>query len=189
MTNKTDEPYQHHLQNITFTPIFILGLHRSGTSILYKILAETQHFNITTAYHILNYDELITNHLNHQETQAKQQLNNYFKSQGISDRKIDKIKVTADYAHEYVYVFMKHHLPNQLTPQNKELFDTLCKKIQYISENNKPLLLKNPFDFANFFTIITNGCLITDTRLNGSNMQFFGYSNGLNSQTHSHIRR
>ena len=48
---------------------------------------------------------------------------------------------------------MKHHLPNQLTPQNKELFDTLCKKIQYISENNKPLLLKNPFDFANFFTI------------------------------------
>ena len=37
-----DKKHLEKLENIEFQPVFILGLHRSGTSILYKILIATK---------------------------------------------------------------------------------------------------------------------------------------------------
>ncbi len=40
-----DDEYIKLVEDASFEPIFIMGLHRSGTSILYKMLGETGNFN------------------------------------------------------------------------------------------------------------------------------------------------
>ena len=69
-----DDHYLHKLDGISFMPIFIMGLHRSGTSILYKMLGATRHFNTVTAYHILKYDELLYNFTKNKEKTVKRAL-------------------------------------------------------------------------------------------------------------------
>jgi hypothetical protein len=53
-----------------------MGLHRSGTSILYKMLGETGNFTIFTIYHILEYDKLLYYHANNLEEEKKRKINN-----------------------------------------------------------------------------------------------------------------
>ena len=76
-----DKQYLQKLENIDFQPVFILGLNRSGTSILYKMLTATQCFNSVTAYHIICYDQLIYNKINNKEEAAKDILNKRFESE------------------------------------------------------------------------------------------------------------
>ena len=133
-----------------------MGLHRSGTSILYKMLGETKKFSILTLYHVIYYNELIYNHVNKIETRKKQELNNLIIKRGIKTRKTDHMTVNADYPHEYMYIFSEQGYTWKINEKNKVLFETLCKKLKYISENNNPILLKNPHDFANFVFIKQN---------------------------------
>jgi len=63
------------------------------------------------------------------------------------------MKVTADYVHEYCYIFSKKGYKNKLDNKNNKLFEMLCRKLTYTSKENKPVLLKNPYDFANFIFI------------------------------------
>ena len=148
-----DNPYLERLKDFKYKPIFILGLHRSGTTILYKMLGESKNFNIVKAYHILNYSELLYNKINSIEEKSIQDLNNYFKEMGITNRRIDKMQINADFPQEYVYLFERNNLPNRLSDKNINIFETFCKKISFISENNLPILLKNPYDFSNFIHI------------------------------------
>ena len=155
MKNKKslDQKYLQKIENIEFQPVFILGLHRSGTSILYKMLTTTGRFNSVTAYHIINYDELLNNSVNGNEDIAKKKLTNFFKEQNQSDRGIDRLKITADFAEEYGFLLAERTLASRIVNKNKTLFSDMCKKIQFISGNNKPILLKNPLDFSNFLCI------------------------------------
>ena len=148
-----DDKYINKLKDVNFNPIFILGQHRSGTSILYKMLGQTGQFNILTAYHILKYDELLDIFENNLEKKKIDEINKLFISKGITTRKTDNMQVTADYAHEYMYIFLKRNYPWKINSKNKELFDEICKKLKYISNNNLPILLKNPHDFTNFIYI------------------------------------
>ena len=99
--NDLDEKYLYLLNKVDFTPIFIMGEHRSGTTLLYKILVETECFNFVKAYHIIKYKKILSNHVNDIENQAYQELDDQLKSLGINDRVIDKLKVTPDFPEEY----------------------------------------------------------------------------------------
>ena len=155
-TTTLDDKYIDKIQNLSFQPVFILGLHRSGTTILYKLLNETKEFNVFTLYHLLYYDSLLYNYINNVEEKKKNELNRLLKEKNIVTRKTDHISVTADYEHEYVYIFSERNLPSKITNKNKQLFEELCKKLVFISGNNKPILLKNPYDFPNFLFIKQN---------------------------------
>jgi hypothetical protein len=148
-----DDKYLDKIKNIQFEPVFIMGLHRSGTTILYKMLAETGKFNILTAYHVIFYDELLYNHINGIEEKKKEEFNNLLIEKGIITRKTDNVKVSADYAHEYLYIFTERGYPWTIATENKEFFEEMCKKFKFISENNNPILLKNPYDYSNFIFI------------------------------------
>ncbi len=152
--NNLDSKYLDKIKNIKFKPVFIMGLHRSGTSILYKLLGETKKFNVVNAYHMVYYDQLLYNHENNLEEKFKQQLNQKLQQKNNEDRGIDKLKVYADLPEEYVFIITRKTLLRYINPLNKDIFIEMCKKIQYISENNKkPLILKNPYDFPNFLYI------------------------------------
>ncbi|MBN1861217.1 MAG: sulfotransferase [Candidatus Thermoplasmatota archaeon] len=148
-----EEEYLKDLAYVSFTPIFILGVHRSGTSILYKMLVATGCFNPVTAYHLINYDELLSNHHEQKEAIVKQQLTDTLRKDGSFDRGIDRLKVTADFAEEYGFLLGRLTMKMAITKKSVPLFTDLCKKIQFIAGNNKPLLLKNPYDFPNFLYI------------------------------------
>jgi len=148
-----DQNYIQDLEQIDFQPVFILGMHRSGTSILYKMLSATGNFNPVTAYHLINYNELLYNYHQNKEEQAKQELTESLRKNGVSDRGIDRLKVTAEFAEEYGFLLNKKTIQMFITRKNIALFTEMCKKIQFIAGNDKSILLKNPYDFPNFLYI------------------------------------
>lgn len=152
MCSGKDQRYISQIKNIKFKPIFILGMHRSGTSILYKMLASTGHFNIVTAYHILYYDSLIYNHLKGKEEDVKKRFNQLLRELGQSNRVIDRMKIDANFPEEYGFL-LNRVIPTGINKRNLPLFIEMCKKIQFISDIKKPLLLKNPWDFSNFLFV------------------------------------
>ena len=152
-TFEKDDYYKNVLNNVAFQPIFIMGLHRSGTSILYKMLAETNCFNIVTAYHILNHSELLYNYFNNIEKKAKEDLTDFFKKQSQDDRIIDQLKINSDFPEEYGFLLNKKKNKFTLNQETLSIFIEFCKKIQLITKFDRPLLLKNPWDFLNFLYI------------------------------------
>jgi hypothetical protein len=148
-----DEQYLYLLEDVDFTPVFILGDHRSGTTILYQILAATDCFNFLRAGQIINYDRILHDRLNGTEEQTRQDLYNLFQSLGISDRLLDKVKPTPDLPEEYGFILENAGYEPHLNSENLFLFLQLCKKIQFVSHRDKPILLKNPWCFTHFLTI------------------------------------
>ncbi|EDX82930.1 hypothetical protein S7335_108 [Synechococcus sp. PCC 7335] len=59
--NSPDSPHLNMLKDVEVAPIIILGDQRSGTTLLYKTLADTGCFNVVRAYHIIKYDEILSN--------------------------------------------------------------------------------------------------------------------------------
>ncbi len=148
-----DHKYLHKIKNVDFTPIFILGMERSGTSILYKILSETNCFNNITSYHVINYSELLYNHINNTEKKAKKELQSLFRKKLQFERGIDKLKIMPDFPEEYRFILNRKTGVDHINNKSKPSFKEMCKKIQFISEKNRTILLKNPRDFTNFLTI------------------------------------
>jgi hypothetical protein len=153
MSPQPDDVYLTELEQVSFRPVFILGLHRSGTSILYKMLTATGCFNPVIAYHLLRYDQLLRDFHTKQTKTAQTKLTQSLVQQGLSDRGIDRLSITADFAEEYGFLLGTRTIGMSLTSRNLALFIELCKKIQFIADNDKPVLLKNPYDFANFLYI------------------------------------
>jgi hypothetical protein len=148
-----DEPYLPLVQDVHFDPIFILGDHRSGTTLLYKLLVATQCFNFVTAYHLIRYDEILSNHVSRIEDRGREALNQLFKSLGLRDRIIDGVAVTPDLPEEYGFILPNARYRPQLSPGNLPGFIELCKKVQFVSDSERLLLLKNPWDFLNFMYV------------------------------------
>lgn len=149
-----DQPYLERLNNISFQPVFIMGDHRSGTTLLYQLLGLSNCFNPVTAYHLTQYPELLANHIQNRTTEAKQQLQRRFDTLGLTDRKIDGVQVSPDLTEEYGFLFHGSGQRPQINPQTVGLFTELCQKIQFISENSRPILLKNPWDYFRNFVYV-----------------------------------
>lgn len=81
------------------------------------------------------------------------ELTEIFKEKGLRDRGIDRLQITADFAVEYGFLLGKKTFQMNLNSKNLTLFTELCRKIQFISGNDNPILLKNPYDFSNFLFI------------------------------------
>ncbi len=153
INNIPDEAHLHLLDQVDFSPIFIMGDHRSGTTALYQILVETGCFNYVNAYHIIKYDEILDNYINGNQEETYQALETLFKSLEISDRVFDKVKPTPDLPEEYGFILKNSGYESYLNPENLLLFKELCQKIQFTSYPQKPLLLKNPWCFPHFMYI------------------------------------
>jgi hypothetical protein len=162
MPPEPDHKLLHLLEGVSFQPIFIVGDHRSGTTLLYKILAETQSLQVLTAYHVIEYDQILTNHQAGLETQAKEALAARFKALGLSNRIIDNVPVGPDAPEEYGFVLEDSRRP-RVRPANAERMVEICRKLQVTGAGHKPLLLKNPWDalsFAYLKTCFPNAKLI-----------------------------
>lgn len=145
-----DSPLLPRIEGMEINPVFVMGQHRSGTTILYKILADTGHFNITSVFHILNHDRLLYLHDKGQEEAARAQLRGHFESLGLKDREFDSIKISDSTPEEYAYALPHQGRKPRLTWENLDAFETFCRKVQFTQDPGRALLLKNPFDTVNF---------------------------------------
>ncbi|MEL6555392.1 MAG: sulfotransferase [Cyanobacteria bacterium J06621_11] len=154
MNQPPDQSYLNLLEDVPVNPIFILGDHRSGTTLLYKTLVETGCFNAVRAYHVINYDEILSNYVLQREAAAIGTLKQRFETLGICDRKIDNVPATPTLPEEYGFI-LKNSEGEQscITTETLSIFQQLCQKIQYISDPNKPLLLKNSWDYGQFLQV------------------------------------
>jgi hypothetical protein len=148
--NPIDDHHAHRLENVRFDPVFILGAHRSGTTVLYQMLQATGSFNVVTVYHIVNYDEILDNHLSGRAEAAKSALGALLRGQGVSDRAIDGVHIGPDLPEEYGFILRNAGLKPCVDDQSLPGFVELCRKIQFVSDPARPLLLKNPRDSSRF---------------------------------------
>ena len=148
-----DEPYMHLLSSVSFEPVFVMGLARSGTTILYHMMTRSGCFNYVNLYHLLFFDQLISDHLQERSSLSKSRLNDMLRKEGVSDRQFDHVMIDADVVEEYGYVLGDRPRHRVLNDSKLPRFLSLARKIQFISDRTRPLLLKNPFDFTNFLYI------------------------------------
>jgi hypothetical protein len=146
----SDRPYLHQLTGVEFQPIFILGDHRSGTTLLYQTLAASGCFNFVKAYHIIQYDEILYNYIHQIEAQKLQELQDTFDRLGIGDREFDAVRVSPDLPEEYGFILRNAGHELYLNPDSLELFLEACRKVQLTAPVEKPLLLKNPWCYPYF---------------------------------------
>jgi LPS sulfotransferase NodH len=77
------------LQDVPLRPIFIVGAHRSGTTLLHRLLAQTGCFNYLSAYQVLRYDEILAHHAEGTTAAEKAKLMREFDELGLKNRIID----------------------------------------------------------------------------------------------------
>jgi LPS sulfotransferase NodH len=131
-------------------PVFILGLHRSGTTLLYSLLARAGGFNPVTAYHLACYDELLHNHAHGRQEAAREALTGRLAADGQSDRGIDRVAATADTPEEYAFLLLEKTGARQVTPAGLPWLVELAHKVAHLADNDRAVLLKNPYDLGTF---------------------------------------
>ena len=144
-----DAQYGPLFSKLDFRPVFIVGDHRSGTTLLYQMLASTGHFHVLNAYQVIHYDEIVTHFMEGRTQTARLELEKRFAEVGVSNRVFDGVRVTPDLPEEYGFVIEDSPRP-QLTPSNRGRLVELCQKLRLIGGSDKPVLLKNPWDVLSF---------------------------------------
>jgi hypothetical protein len=148
-----DQPHIERLTAIDVRPVFIVAPHRSGTTLLYRTLAESGSFNVVTVNHIVNRHRLLHLYFTGQYEMAREELNRYFESKGVPRESQNSREFNADTLEEYCYAFDRQTHRPRLAPDNAEQFKLFCKKLQVIQDPSRRLLLKNPFDGTGFLYI------------------------------------
>lgn len=134
-------------------PIFIMGNHRSGTTWLHLLLAETGGFAYVTAFHVIAYSALGREPADVERSPAYQSVVETFNRLGLDRRVIDEVAVSPRSPEEYGSILSNAGTGGRITPRNLSLFHELCGRVLRLSGSSKPLILKNPWDYSNFVYI------------------------------------
>jgi LPS sulfotransferase NodH len=135
------------MQAGTASPVFILGLHRSGTTWLYEMLAQSGHFDVLTATHVIYYDKCRADPAVH--TACRRQLQERFEQLGLTSRGTEAVRLGPDTPEEYGFVLDNHGVGVRLTRKNLPLFQQMLRAIRSTPDAHRRPLLKNPWDFSN----------------------------------------
>lgn len=163
-----DAPYLAEATSLSPELVFIMGCHRSGTSLLYHLLAYTGQVDYISAYDIIKYDELLHNRINGTEPAIKAELQLVLQQE--SSRGLDDLPVGADLPEEYRFLMPREEkrafmlnfrrrleqlfFAPHLTPQTLSAFLEMCRKKRFLAGNDRPLVLKNPSDhYFNFWAV------------------------------------
>lgn len=169
MTSSRDYPdaaYTGRLGALPPSLVFIMGCHRSGTSMLHHLLAYTGQMNYVTAYDVVHYDSLLAHRITGREATVRAELEERLKAE--TNRGLDDLPVGADLPEEYRFILTSFNISfsaqsrkrideifaPHLTPHTLDRFLELCRKKQFLAPRDQPLVLKNPADYYfNFLSV------------------------------------
>jgi len=127
-------------------PVFIMGLHRSGTTFLYESLARVFPMAPLTAYHIVFYQRLVSRHRQGTGQDDKDLLDRYFLEAGVSTRQIDEIKLSQATVEEYCWLLKRYAGSVHLNGKTAGMFAEACRKLLYLHPECETVIMKNPWD-------------------------------------------
>lgn len=130
------------------TPLyFLLGNHRSGTTWLYQLLAESGHFSVLTAWHVIEWDRISRG-----DPPPRAELAERMSELGIARRQVDNVVISPGLPEEYCYILANAGKGSALTSANRPLLDAIIARLAS-EQPGRPVLLKNPWDYGNFLTL------------------------------------
>lgn len=141
-----DDPFLAQVAHTPVRPIFIMGLHRSGTTFLYDAISRCFPVANLTLYDIFYYHRLLKNRQTGDEEKDRHHLNRVFRSLGITDRRLDSVWVDDTTVEEYCWLLRNESYHVSLHASNKDYFAELCRKLLYLNPHAQSVLLKNPWD-------------------------------------------
>ena len=151
---REDAPFLPLIEETVARPVFIMGLHRSGTTFLYDSLARCFPLANLSLYHLFYYDRLLKNHAQGGESRDRQRLNMLFRRLGITDRKLDAVYVDDRMVEEYGWMLRNHSFSMKVTSRNQAFLHEVCRKLQVVTPGAQAVLLKNPWDTGNARNIL-----------------------------------
>jgi hypothetical protein len=141
-----DAPFLSGLGDASVRPVFIMGLHRSGTTFLYQSLARLFPLAPLRAYHIIFYRRLLSRRAQGLHTEDQALLDRFFSQEGVSTRQIDNIGLSHQTVEEYCWLLKKHGGSVYLTERTSALFEEMCRKLLFLRADAENVLMKNPWD-------------------------------------------
>lgn len=150
-TDLRDEDQAHLalLDEVPLRPIFIMGLHRSGTTWLYESLADAYGLGAVTLHEVLCYPRLLARQVEGRSGEDERLIDDYFAAQGLATRGIDAIGLSHETVEEYGWILQRYGGSLKVTPKTKIVLDRLIRKIQRALPQAPAVLLKNPWDTSN----------------------------------------
>lgn len=143
-----DRAHRERFRDLPFQPIFIMGLHRSGTTFLYETLARILPVASLTVYDILFYPRLVTAFLEGSAEAEQASLDAYLQELGLGTRLLDEVKLSHDAVEEYGYVLQARRRSLKFSAWTRDLFDEMGRKLVCIHPGCGQVLLKNPWDLG-----------------------------------------
>lgn len=150
---ENDDAFRHLYQGQNYSPVFIMGPHRSGTTLLHQLLVLSGNFNFVNVYHCLRFDHIVANHICGNTETAKDELDQEIACYNMPTRVIDNVSFNADTPEEYSMVLDAAGKGLKLTKKTLPRFHDLCRKLQYVGSPDALLLLKNPWDVPSFLDV------------------------------------
>lgn len=126
--------------------VLILGNHRSGTTWLYNLLAETGAVSVLTTSHVIDWSAWTAHQAGAGPRPSEAELAARLKAAGIERRAADGVPVAPNLPVEYGYVLNNAGYPSWLTSKALPLFDTIVRTAA--ADLQRPVALKNPWDYA-----------------------------------------
>jgi hypothetical protein len=96
------------IKDVKFTPVFVTGIHRSGTTFLYEKLCAITKAAKLTAWDEVNYPRLLRAHTDGTVGEDQKNMNNYWKAIGVRDRQMDTVLVNSATPEEYGYLVARY---------------------------------------------------------------------------------
>lgn len=146
-----DEDREHLglLDEVPIRPVFIMGLHRSGTTWLYESLASVFNLGAVTLHEVFCYPRLLSRALAGTADADKKSIDDHFAEHGLATRGIDEIGLSHATVEEYGWILQRYAGNLKVTPKTKPVLDRLIQKIQHAKPEAPAVLLKNPWDTSN----------------------------------------
>ena len=144
-----DDEYLSGLAEIPVNPVFIMGLHRSGTTFLYDSISRCFPVANLSLYDIFFYNRLLKNRHEGKENADREHLNRVFRSLGITDRRLDSVWVEDKTVEEYGWLLRNESYHISIHKTNKDYFAQICQKLLATNPGAKSVLMKNPWDTGN----------------------------------------
>lgn len=132
-----------------FVPVFVMGLHRSGTTWLYEQLDRLVPVASVTAHSVLAYPRLLELAARGALEADRAALDAHFRQLGLTDRQIDAIRLHHGMVEEYGWVLLARAGKLHLDARTAPLLSELCRKLLVTrpeAAGHGTVLLKSPWD-------------------------------------------